>query len=55
MHPHVPGSTGHGGPDMKAAHASGVRIKRAWSADTTEHHSAARKDEMLPFATTWWT
>ena len=28
-------------------------VKKVWNAYTAEYYSAIRKDEMLPFVTTW--
>ena len=30
-----------------------IQLKKMWSTQTTECYSAIRKDEILPFATTW--
>ena len=55
MHPHVHSSNVHNSQTVKelTCPSTDEWIKKMWSTHTMEYYSAIRKNEYLPFASTW--
>ena len=55
MHPHVYSSTINNSQSMERAQCPSMDewIKKMWYIYTMEYYSAIKKNEILPFATTW--